>query len=279
MPAVTEPTVMLDLRQTELKTMSDYGLDQGQVGGSRRIDLHNPLARKLHHFIRLSDDDRRRLAEVLPPAREIAARKDILEEGTDPRAVNVVLAGWACRYRQLPNGNRQIVSLLLPGDPCDMQVFRLNKVHHSIGALTSVSLAQIPGAAVKHLMATSQTLEEAFFRERLAASAIQHEWTVSLGRRTALERLAHLLCEIHIRLDAVGLVDEATCAMPITQVDLSDILGQTPVHTNRTLRELRELGLITLKSRRLTILDHDKLRALAMFEPAYVLDKEESVSE
>jgi CRP-like cAMP-binding protein len=253
--------------------MNTRGLNGKQ--SARLLDLDNPLARKLQRFVRLSDDDRQRLAAAMIPAREIAAHVDILEEGDDPRAVNVVLRGWACRYRQLPNGHKQIVSLLLPGDPCDLQVFRQRHVHHAVGSLTPLSLAQIPGAAVKDLMACSATLEEAFFRERQAVSAIQHEWTVSLGRRTGIERLAHLFCELHARLTAVGLSDGDTCPMPITQIDLADAMGQTSVHINRTLKELRGMRLINLSGRRLTILNQPELRALAMFEPAYVLDEAE----
>ncbi|MFB0488312.1 CRP-like cAMP-binding protein [Methylobacterium sp. OAE515] len=240
----------------------------------RSTDLDNPLARKLEHFARLADDDRLQLAAALSPARTIAARADIREEGDDPRSVNVILDGWACRYRQLPNGQRQIVSLLLPGDPCDPQVFHQRRVHHAIGALTPVSLAQIRGSAMKELMAHSSALEEAFFRERLSATAIQYEWTVSLGRRSAIERLAHLFCELHARLDAVGLADGASCAMLLTQTDMANALGQTSVHINRTLKELRDMELITLRLRRLTIHDHAGLQALAMFEPTYVMDDE-----
>jgi CRP-like cAMP-binding protein len=240
----------------------------------RSTDLDNPLARKLEHFARLADDDRLQLAAALSPARTIAARADIREEGDDPRSVNVILDGWACRYRQLPNGQRQIVSLLLPGDPCDPQVFHQRRVHHAIGALTPVSLAQIRGSAMKVLMAHSSALEEAFFRERLSATAIQYEWTVSLGRRSAIERLAHLFCELHARLDAVGLADGASCAMLLTQTDMANALGQTSVHINRTLKELRDMELITLRLRRLTIHDHAGLQALAMFEPTYVMDDE-----
>lgn len=254
--------------------MNNHGSGGDLNDRPRPVHLDNPLARKLAHFACLSDDDRVQLAAVLSPARTVAARVDIREEGDDPRSVNVILDGWACRYRQLPNGQRQIVSLLLPGDPCDPQVFQQRRVHHAIGALTTVSLAQIRGSAMKELMARSSTLDEAFLRERLSATAIQYEWTVSLGRRSAIERLAHLFCELYARLDAVGLADGASCPMLLTQNDMANVLGQTSVHINRTLRDLRNMELIALQSRRLTILDHAALQTLAMFEPTYVLDDE-----
>jgi CRP-like cAMP-binding protein len=230
----------------------------------------NPLARKLECYVSLPESDRLCLAEIITPGRMIAARTDIIHEGDDPRAVNVVLDGWACRYRQFANGRRQIVSLLLPGDPCDPHVFLLDEMDHTIGAITPVLLGHISGTALQAARARSPQLDLAFHREALATAAMQREWTVSLGSRTGIERLAHLFCELHARLAAIGLTDGNTCAMPITQNDLGDAMGQTSVHINRTLQELRSMGLITLRSRRLTIHDPVALARLAHFDTAYL---------
>jgi CRP-like cAMP-binding protein len=210
------------------------------------------------------------LVEAVGAGRGIAARTDIIHEGDDPRAVNVILDGWACRYRQFANGRRQIVSLLLPGDPCDPHVFLLDEMDHTIGAITPVLLGQIPGTVLQALTARSPTLDLAFHREALATAAVQREWTVSLGSRTGIERLAHLFCELHARLAAVGLAEGRTCPMPITQNDLGDAMGQTSVHINRTLQELRGMGLITLRGRRLTIHDPAALARLAHFDTGYL---------
>ncbi|GJE14355.1 MULTISPECIES: Crp/Fnr family transcriptional regulator [Methylobacterium] len=232
--------------------------------------MQNPLVRKLDRYIHLSETDRHCLAEAVSPVRMVAARTDIIHEGDDPRAVNVILDGWACRYRQFANGRRQIVALLLPGDPCDPHVFLLDVMDHAIGAITPVALGQISGGALQTLTARSAGLDIAFHREALATAAVQREWTVSLGSRTGIERLAHLFCELHARLAAVGLADDTTCPMPITQNDLGDAMGQTSVHINRTLQELRGLGLITLRSRRLTIHDPAALARLGHFDPTYL---------
>jgi CRP-like cAMP-binding protein len=232
--------------------------------------MTDPLTRKLERYVRLSDADRLCLADALGPARTIAARADIIEEGDDPRAVNIILDGWACRYRQLRDGRRQVVSFLLPGDPCDPHVFLLDRMDHAIGAITPVVLAQIPGRTLQDLAARSPALDDAFMRETLATAAIQREWSVSLGRRSAIERLAHLFCELHARLDAVGLADGASCPLPLTQTDLADALGQTSVHINRTLRDLRGQGLITVRGRRLTVHDPGGLAELAHFDPTYL---------
>jgi len=232
--------------------------------------MDTPLARKLRNFVPLTSVDLYLLSEILEPARIVEARADIVEEGEDPRAVNVVVSGWACRYRQFEDGQRQIISILLPGDCCDPHIFRLDRRDHAIGALTQVSVARIAGHAIADVMNRSAALDLAFHREALAAAAIQREWTVSLGRRSGVERLAHLCCELHARLTAVGLAEGMTCPMPLTQPDLADALGQTTVHINRTLQDLRAARLLALTSRRLTILHPERLRRLAKFDPAYL---------
>ena len=232
--------------------------------------MPNPFLRKLKALVRLPDADQYRLIEALDPVRQIGARTDIIHEGDDPRVVNVVLDGWACRYRQLADGRRQIVSLLLPGDPCDPYIFLLDRMDHAIGTLTPVTLAQIPGSVLLDLTARSPSLDYALRREALASAAVQREWTVSLGCRSGPERLAHLFCELHARLAAVGLAEGTTCPLPITQIDLAEAMGQTSVHINRTLQELRGGGLISLRGRQLTIHDPDGLARLAHFDPAYL---------
>lgn len=232
--------------------------------------MSHPLVRKLECYVRLSEADRLCLADAAGQGRMVAARTDIIHEGDDPRAVNVILDGWACRYRQFVNGRRQIVSFLLPGDPCDPHVFLLDEMDHTIGAITPVLLGQIPGAALQAMTARSPQLDLAFHREALTTAAVQREWTISLGSRTGIERLAHLFCELHARLAAIGLMEGDTCPMPITQNDLGDAMGQTSVHINRTLQELRGMGLITLRSRRLTIHDPAARARLGHFDSAYL---------
>ncbi|MBP1184039.1 Crp/Fnr family transcriptional regulator [Methylobacterium sp. PvR107] len=232
--------------------------------------MSNPLVRKLERYVHLQEADRLCLVGSIGPERMVAPRTDIIHEGDDPRAVNVILDGWACRYRQFANGRRQIVSLLLPGDLCDPHIFLLDEMDHTIGAITPVLLGQISGPTLQAAVACSPHLDLAFHREALAAAAIQREWTVSLGSRTGIERLAHLFCELHARLAAIGLTDGNTCPMPITQNDLGDAMGQTSVHINRTLQELRGMGLITLRSRRLTIHNPAALARLAHFNTAYL---------
>jgi CRP-like cAMP-binding protein len=207
--------------------------------------------------------------------RTVGARRDVVREGDEPRSVNLVLEGWACRYKQLPDGRRQIVSFFIPGDLCDSNVFILKEMDHSVGAITQTRIAEISQPDFQAMMDESPRITQALWWHELVNASVQREWTTNIGQRTAFERIAHLLCEMFVRLRSVGLTDGDSCDFPLTQVDLADATGLTAVHVNRTLQELRRDGLITLEHRRLTIPDLDRLQDVAMFNPNYLhLDRE-----
>lgn len=227
--------------------------------------------RKLLSLADLHEGDCRLYQSVLTQrTRRIPARTDIVHEGDAPRAVRVVLEGWACRYKELPDGRRQILAFFLPGDMCDSSVFLLDQMDHSIAAITPVTLGEIAPDAFTRMTRETPDLADALALSELVTVAIQREWTLGLGQRTALERVAHLLCELHARLDAIGLVRDDECDLPLTQVDLGSAAGLTPVHVNRVLQELRREGVIDLARRRLTIRRPAVLGRAAMFDPAYL---------
>jgi CRP-like cAMP-binding protein len=238
--------------------------------------MDNPIIRRLEGFTRLSREDKRALTEAASQrVRRLGPREDIVVEGDLPRDLNLVLDGWACRYKTLEDGRRQIIALILPGDTCDPHTLPLREVDHSLGALTAVTLAEISRESLLTLGETSPRVGQALVWTMLVAMAVQREWTVSLGQRTALERLGHLLCEVYLRLRAVGLTDGNSCEMPLTQVDLGDATGLSNVHVNRVLQELRNSGLIALKGRILTIPDLERLQEISLFSAAYLhLDHE-----
>ena len=156
--------------------------------------MSNPLSRKRQRYVPLSETRLKLLAGPLAQGRVVAARADIIREGDDPRGINVILAGWACRYRQLVDGRRQNASLFLPGDACDPHMFLLEPMDHTIGAVTPGLLGQNTGSALQAMTGRSLQLDRAFHHEALAAAAVQRERTVSLGCRTGNERLA--LCSV-----------------------------------------------------------------------------------
>ena len=234
--------------------------------------MENPFVRKLERHVRLAPEDRATLVGLARQnIRHVAGRQDIEGPHSDPYHTHLILDGWACRYKQFPDGRRAIVALLLPGDLCDPFAFRRARMDHAIGALTPVTVARITPEQIADAVRGRPAIEEGLWRETLATTAIHREWIASVGRRSAIERLAHLFCELHLRLTWAGLADGTSLPMPVTQPDLADALGQTSVHINRTLKELRSSGLVALRSRRLTIRDLDGLRERGLFDPAYLL--------
>lgn len=239
--------------------------------GERQGTMANPLIRKLEQFTRLSAEDKRALERAAAcKVRRIGTREDIIHEGDAPREVNVILEGWACRYKTLEDGRRQIMAYFVPGDLCDLNIFILRQMDHSIGTLSPVTLAEIPRDAVEHLLDSHSRISRALWWATLVNEAIEREWVVNLGQRTAFERLGHLLCELFVRLRAVDLTRGNSCDFPVTQAELADTLGLSTVHVNRTLQELRAAGLIVLQGRTLTIPDLGALQEASLFNPNYL---------
>lgn len=229
------------------------------------------LTLRIESYTRLSADERARIQSLTRKnVRDIGPRRDLLREGDNPKGIFLVVDGWACRYKQLPDGRRQIVGLFIPGDICDMSIYILKEMDHSIGAITKLRVAEIGADEFEQLMRESQRVTQALHWDELVTVAIQREWTLNLGQRTAFERLAHLFLELYVRLQAVGLAQDGQCDFPLTQGDLAEATGLTSVHVNRTLQELRRQELIELQGRRLTILDMEALKRAAMFNDNYL---------
>lgn len=243
--------------------------EPSKEGGTSALRLH------LEAFAKLSPAELDLLDQATRNVREVPPRRDLIREGEKPRSVNVMLDGWACRYRQLPDGRRQVVSFFIPGDLCDTNVFILKEMDHSIGAITRVRCAEIQPQEFEALVARSPRFAQALWWHELVTAAIQREWTTNVGQRSAYERIAHLFCETFARLEVVGLTQGNGCDWPLTQNDLADATGLTPVHVNRTLQELRRAGLVQLHGRRLVITDLEALKSVAMFNPHYLhVDRE-----
>lgn len=238
---------------------------------------NNLMIRKLEGFQLLSEDDKALLDQHSRPVRRVAARQDIVSEGDRPAGVTLILSGFACRCKLLANGQRHIMAYLLPGDFCDFQVFILKAMDHSIGTLSPCEVVTIPHEAILEL-SERPAIARAFWWASLVDEATLREWLVNIGQREAEVRIAHLLCELLMRLRAVGLVADNAYTLPLTQTDLADTMGMTLVHANRMLLELREKGLITMQGREVTVLDVKRLEAFAGFNPNYLhLDKPASV--
>jgi len=245
------------------------------VSGTIPFGAGSAVASKLEAFTRLSADDRAALGGATRNFRYVDARRDVISEGDKPRCVHLVLDGWACRYKQLPDGKRHIVALFVPGDFCDVNVYILKAMDHSIGAITRLKVAMITPDEMNALTAERPRMTQALSWHELVTAAVQREWTLNLGQRSAYERLAHLLVELYLRLATVGRAYDGRCDFPLTQNDLADATGLTSVHVNRTLQELRGDGLIELERKQLHILDLPRIMEVSMFNPNYLhLDHE-----
>jgi CRP-like cAMP-binding protein len=229
-----------------------------------------PFIRKMEIGADLSDDDRETLKRLICQVRPVGAAEDLVREDDRPDNAHIVLSGLACRYKMLADGGRQIMAWLVPGDLCDMHVSILGRMDHSIATLVPCQIAYIPRNVIEELTSKHPAINRALWWASLVDEATLREWLVNMGRRTADKQMAHLFCEIYVRLDSIGLVTEGSFSFPVTQVELADTLGITTVHVNRMLHQLRDAGLMTLRGKRMTIENFDRLRDFAEFNPNYL---------
>lgn len=241
--------------------------DGSEVGNGTVADA---LIRKLEHHGRLSEEERATITGALCGVRRHRARDDVIREGDPTTGAHVVLEGFACRYKLLDDGRRQIVAYAGPGDFCDPRGFVLERMDYSIATLAPSVIGELPREAVIGITERHPRLSRALWWATLVDESITREWLVGVGQRTAYERLAHLFCELCERLKAVGLTDGSRFALPVTQMELADTVGLSAVHVNRTLQDLRRDGLISLLGGELEILDWERLCRAALFDRAYL---------
>jgi CRP-like cAMP-binding protein len=230
----------------------------------------HPFVQKLRHGARLTAKDEEILLSLARSETSREANEDLLVQGAVPGSLPLIIDGWACRYRLLGNGRRQIIALVLPGDLCEPFGGSPRFWDYAVSAITPLTFSSVPIGALKAAAQASRAVEEALWWDLLMATAIEREHIVNLGRRSAIERVAHLLCELHCRLKLVGRVDGFTYEMPVRQTDVADILGLSTVHVNRSLQELRAQQLISTKARRVTLEKPKELHELSFFDDNYL---------
>ena len=231
---------------------------------------HNPLIRKLDSIFTLTDDERQALETLPMQVVVIRENQDIVRAGDRPSRSCLLLSGFTCTYKLTGDGKRQIMAFNIPGDIPDLQSLHLDVLDNSLGTLTPCRVGFITHEALRDLCVRYPRIAAALWRETLIDSAIFRRWLTNVGRRDAHARIAHILCEMMVRMRAVGLVEDHSCEFPITQAEIGDALGLSLVHVNRTLQDIREAGLIVLKGGTLTVLDWEGLKAAADFDPIYL---------
>lgn len=233
--------------------------------------MANPWTMKMEQFTRFSDEERETLDRVISQKhREFAPGEDILQEGKHSPECQLVLSGLDSRYKLLPDGGRQIMAFLVPGDLCDPEIFILKKMDHSVVAQSPTTVALISPGEMDALLSGQGRIAKALWWSTLVDLATLREWVVNHGRRDAHEQIAHLLYEMLVRYRVVGLTTDETLEFPLTQADLGDATGMTPMHVSRVLAKLREEGLVSIKSKTLTILDPERLKEVAGYDANYL---------
>jgi CRP-like cAMP-binding protein len=218
----------------------------------------------------ISAEEERAIRGAVSHQREHPADRTVIRAGEELDHSTLLLEGLMCRYKDLRDGERQITELHVAGDFADLHSMTLKRLDHNVMTLTPCRVAVVPHERLKAITAEHPHLTRVYWFSTNMDAAIHREWAVSLGRRSAIARVANLFCELHVRLGLVGLAEELSYGLPLTQGDLAECLGLTSVHVNRTLKELRERELVEFRGGRVTIQDLGGLQRVAEFDPSYL---------
>lgn len=231
------------------------------------IDAHLLKLRSRHG---IGAEEERAIRDLVATTRVARRGEVVVKAGRKLDESLMLLEGWLARAKDLRSGQRQVSELHVAGDFADLHGFALNSLDHNLIAVTECRIAVVPHQRLESLFARFPRLQRIYWFATNLDAAIHREWALSLGRRSALSRLAHLFCELRIRLEIVGRVEDDCYDFPLTQEDLGECLGMTAVHVNRSLQELRARGVIRVAGRRVSILEPNELANIAEFDPTYL---------
>jgi CRP-like cAMP-binding protein len=231
------------------------------------IDIH---LRKLRKRDEINPEEEAAIRGAVAEVREVPADKALIRSGQELDVSTLLLDGWMARAKDLRSGQRQITELHVAGDFVDLHSFSLKRLEHDILTLTPCTIAIVPHEALRAITEQHAHLTRVYWFSTNLDAAIHRERMLSLGARSAISRMAHLFCELYVRLEIVGLTNGHSYGLPLTQQELAECHGLTSVHVNRTLQELRRREVIQLEERWLEILDLRQLQSIAEFEPAYL---------
>ena len=232
--------------------------------------MTDALAKRMRKVDGLDDDDIAAIESLPIVIKDVSDHETVIQDGERPNQCCLVVEGFAVRSKLTSGGRRQILSVHIAGDIPDLQSLHLHVLDHDLITLTPCRLGFIPHAALRALNRERPNIAEALWRDTLIDAAMFREWIINVGQRRAPERLAHLVLEIRERLRLVGRAEGDSFMLPMTQDELSDALGLTPVHINRTLKQLRTDGLLSFHRNEVKILDNARFEELAQFDRLYL---------
>lgn len=228
------------------------------------------FAKKISSVTRLSDDDLLPIADLHRRRRSFAVGQELYHEGQSDQRAFVLASGWACSYKVLENGTRQILEFQLPGDLIGLRSVLFHRANHSVETITEVQASEVLQRDFRQIFTQTPQLAMAVLAVSAKDAAMVVEHLITLSQRSAAERISHLFLELGLRLDRVGIGNQSGFPCPLSQYQLADYLGLTSIHTNRILRALRELGLLTFQKGQVVFLDYQALVDYARFDPAYL---------
>ena len=231
---------------------------------------HMHLIRALQAIDKVGPEEMELIANLPLRIEHVRENRDIVKEGDLTKHTCLLLEGFLCRYKMMSSGQRQILSFHIPGDIPDLQSLHLEQMDHSLSALTPSTVAMISHDALRAATEGSPRFTHLLWRTTLIDAARFRQWIAMVGHRTAPQRVAHLFCELFVRMRAIGLVEGDEYFVPITQGEFAEALGLSTVHINRTLRELRAAGLVEVKGQNYRVLNWKGLREAGDFDPAYL---------
>jgi len=226
--------------------------------------------KKLRQRTRISPEEERLIRDLVSENRRIRADETLIHAGEEVTTSISLLDGWMARSKDLQSGDRQFTELHIAGDFVDLHGFTLKRLDHDLLTLSECSIGLVPHERLRKLTESHPRLARVYWLLTNIDAAIHRETALSLGQRSAIGRMAHLFCELYLRLEIVGQARDGGYEFPLTQRELAECLGLTVVHANRTLQELRRRGLVELENRHLAILDRRGLEGIAEFDPGYL---------
>jgi CRP-like cAMP-binding protein len=244
------------------------------AGANLRLQAGPPMFERLISMLerrdRVSDEERAQIERLPRRLRSFNSGEELVVEGSRPGNSCLVLSGLTARAQFLADGRRQFTALHVPGDFVDLHALMLKVMDHSVVAIGRVEAAFIPHASLIGLVESAPHVGRLFWLSTVIDAAIQRTWITNLGQRPPKQHIAHLICELYMRLEVVGLVRGTSFDFPATQRDLADMVGLSLVHVNRTIQELRAQRLLTWRDNVVTITDLDRLREFAEFDSIYL---------
>ena len=226
--------------------------------------------KKLRRRIEISSDEERAIRDVIAETKRFGPDQILIRGGQDLNVSLLLIDGWLARSKDLPSGERQVTQLHVAGDFADLHSFTLKKLDHDVVTLSDCIIGVAPHDGLQEVTEAYPRIARYYWFSTNVDAAITRELALSLGQRSAISRMAHLFCELHLRLDAAGRARTDGFDFPLTQRELSECLGLTVVHVNRPIQELRRRGLVELENRQLTILDKRGLEGVAEVDPSYL---------